>query len=94
MLVHMSDPLALHVKTVYTSKDCEPGASSSRPVSDDEHWQDVNSETERTLSTVASSQATSATVLYHQQQLHCLHACIIITIKTAIISCTVSHIQR
>ena len=43
---------------------------TGRPVCDVEYGQNVNAEAEWALSTVASSQATSSTVLYQQQQLH------------------------
>ena len=56
---------------------CQPVTITSRPICDIQHWQNVYAETERALPTVASRQATGTTVLYQQQQLHCLQVHII-----------------
>jgi len=49
---------------------CQPGAITNRPSSNIQHWQNVDTETERTLSTETGTEAISSTVLYQQQQLH------------------------
>ena len=70
---------------------CQPVAITSRPVCNIQHWQNVDAEAERTLSTVASSEATGATVLYQQQQLHCLHAHTITQLQTPSLGYTHHH---